>query len=182
MQAYYRNIALWLARSEQRRAMSLAAVWGVLTLSGPMAFSGRYSPWDLGERALTLLGGDWFAPCWINELVASQVNATSLYLAKQTGESDSLTPAWDGLPEELVNRAVLGAMCQALKPLAADVRRAQTLRNDVEVDPKEIEKLAARGVAEVPRIIRENLDGAIRTLSDLRDSVAAAEKRASSAY
>ena len=181
MRAYYRNIALWLATPEQRRAMSLAAVWGVLTLSGPMAFSGRYSPWDLGERALTLLAR-WFAPCWINELVASQVNATSLYLAKRTGESDSSTPAWGGLPEELVNRAVLGAMCQALKPLAADVRRAQTLRSDVEVDPEEIEKLAARGVAEVPKIIRENLDRAIRTLSGLRDTVATAERRASSTY
>jgi hypothetical protein len=181
IQAYYRNIALWLARPEQRRAMSLAAVWGVLTLSGPMAFSGRYSPWDLGERALTLLGG-WLAPCWINELVAAQVNATSLYRARRAGESDSFTPAWDRLPEELINRAVLGAMCHALKPLAADVRRAQTLRNDLEVDPKEIERLAARGVAAVPTIIRESLDIAIEALSTLRHRVAAAEERASSAY
>jgi len=180
MQAYYRNIALWLARPAQRGAMSLAAVWRVLTLSGPMAFSGRRSPWEMGERALALLGG-WLAPCWINELVVSQLNASSLYLAKRPGESDSLTPAWQGLPEELVNRAILGAMCHALKPLAAKVRRAQTLRNDVEVDPKEIERLAARGVAKVPALIRENLDEAIKALGTLRDRVSVAEKRGSSA-
>jgi hypothetical protein len=75
MQAYYRNIALWLARPAQRGAMSLAAVWKVLTLSGPMAFSGRRTPWEMGERALALLGG-WLAPCWTNELVVSQLNAS----------------------------------------------------------------------------------------------------------
>jgi hypothetical protein len=112
----------------------------------------------------------------------SQLNASSLYLANRPGESDSLTPAWHGLPEELVNRAILGAMCHALKPLAAEVRRAQTLRNDVEVDPKEIERLAARGVAKVPTMIRENLDEAIKALGTLRDRVSVAEKRGSKAH
>lgn len=181
MQAFYRNVALWLARPTQRRAISLAAVWGVLTRSGPLVFSAvsdRHTAWGMGERAMALLGS-WISPCWVGELVAAQLNATSLYLAKQSGEPDSPAPSWERVPEELVNRAVLGAMCEALMPLALEVSRAQRLRDDVEVDPKEIERCAALGVAEIPRLIGDSLDEAIEALRRVRYDVAAAEQRAS---
>jgi len=176
MQAYYRNVALWLARPSQRRSMSVAAVWTALTHNGPVAFSERRTPWALGERTLMLLG-EWLSPCWVDELVNVHVDATSLVLARSTDKDDPWAPQWGGVPEALVHRAVVGALCQALLPTAMEVLTERTLREDVEVDVAAIESRADAAVGDVPRLIRESLEGAIVGLDRLRDGVAEAEER-----
>ena len=176
MQAYYRNVALWLARASQRRSMSVAAVWTALTHNGPVAFSERRTPWALGERTLMLLG-EWLSPCWVDELVNVHVDATSLVLARSTDQDDPWAPQWGGVPEDLIHRAVVGALCQALLPTAMEVLAKRTLREDVEVDVAAIETKAAAAVADVPRLIRESLEGAIVGLERLRNGVAEAEER-----
>jgi len=176
MQAYYRNVALWLARASQRRSMSVAAVWTALTHNGPVAFSERRTSWALGERTLMLLG-EWLSPCWVDELVNVQVNATSMVLARSTDDDDPWAPQWGSMPEDLVHRAVVGAMCKALLPTAMEVLGERTLRDDVGVDVAAIETLAAAAVGDVPRLIRESLDGAIEGLEWLRNGVTEAEER-----
>lgn len=176
MQAYYRNVALWLARASQRRSMLVAAVWSALTHNGPVAFSERRTPWALGERTLMLLGA-WMSPCWVDELVNVHVDATSLVLARSTDQDDPWAPQWGGVPEDLVHRAVVGALCHALLPTAMGVLAERTLREDVEVDVAAIRTEADAAVAEVPRLIRESLESAIVGLERLRNEVAGAEER-----
>jgi hypothetical protein len=181
MQAYYRNIALWLARPSQRSAMSLNAVWRVMTLSAPMAFSDRHTPWDMGERAISLLGS-LFSPCWISELVGAQLNAGTLFLAKNGDQSKRFEPDWSSLPEDLVHRATVGSLCHALKPVVEEVRRAQLLRNHVEVDPKQVERLAAHGIAQAPALIRATLEKTIKEFGALRELIVDAEKHRAQAH
>jgi hypothetical protein len=74
MQAYYRNVALWLATPAQRQTLLFAATWGTV-VSDPMAFPAapRRSIWAVGQRAVEMMSRT-VSPCTLFELVASSFN------------------------------------------------------------------------------------------------------------
>ncbi len=113
MQAYYRNVALWLATPAQRQAMLVAAVWGPV-VSDPMAFpphSGR-SLWAIGQRVLDILGPT-LSECRIYDLVASFFAGRAEELFAAPADAD-LTAPYPGLPPELAVRAIVGGIASAL--------------------------------------------------------------------
>lgn len=169
---YYRNVALWLASAEKRREIALYAVWTVQTVLSPMAFAGRRTVWEMGERATELLNS-WLSPCWIGELVAAQFDASSLYLAARVHDSPGDGPSWGGLPEAVIHRAVLGSLCLALAPLAGEVQRRQLLENDVKVDEREVKRAAARARSEVPKVLEECIANAADSFARLSAKKAA---------
>jgi hypothetical protein len=165
MTSYYRNIALWLASPEKRAEIALSAVWLMLT-ELPMAFAGRRTVWKMGERATELLN-EWVSPCWVNELVAAQFDATSLYLAQRVEDSPNEGPRWGVLSEEVVHRAVLGSLCVELFPLASEVQGLQRLRDDVKVEKRELHAAAARARSRMPQFLRESITNAAASFSAL---------------
>jgi hypothetical protein len=177
MTSYYRNIALWLASPEKRAEIALSAVWTMLTAL-PMAFAGRRTAWEMGERATELLN-EWVSPCWVNEFVAAQFDATSLYVTAKVEDSPSEGPSWGVLSEEVVHRAVLGSLCVALFPLASEAQRLQMLQNDVKVDQHDIEAAAARARAAIPRLLTECITSAADSFGALGARWVSATEKAS---
>ena len=173
MTSYYRNVALWLASPEKRREITLSAVWTMLM--SPMTFAGRRTAWEMGERATELLN-EWVSPCWVNDFVAAQFDASSMYLAARVEDSPNQGPAWGVLSEGVVHRAVLGSLCVTLFPLASEVQRLQLLHNDVKVDKQDIETAAARARTEAPRILKECVASAADSYTALGKRWAAAMK------
>lgn len=163
MQSYYRNIAMWLAKIPQRRRLLTATVWNVLTHSSPMEFTALQSHWEMGHRVIERMK-PFISPCWVNELVASQFDATSMSRIAPPG-SERKRPEWSGLPEDLVNNAVIGSLAKALHPLASTLRLRRTREQDVLADVESIEKLAESGIAQVPGRLKEAMTDAIATLT-----------------
>lgn len=176
MTSYYRNVALWLARLEHRREIGLSGVWSMLTLKSPMAFAGRRTVWELGEKAAELFN-DWVSPCWINEFVVAQFDAVSLYSMVPSDDSPGESPWWGGLPEALIQRAVLGSLCLALAPLASEVQRLQLLHNDVKVDKRKIEAAAAQARAQMPHVLKACIANAADSFRALGEQLAAADEK-----
>jgi hypothetical protein len=170
MQAYYRNVGLWLAGIEQKQAMLVSALWNALTNKSPMAFSDRTTAWEVGERATELLRED-FGPCWTNELSASFMDLSGLYAAKTLTGKDSLNPDWSAVPEDLVNRAIIGSICKALREPARQARFPSVKGRPLKVDPEELRKLAVQGASEAGPLILQSLDDAVARLNTLRDSL-----------
>lgn len=168
MQAYYRNVGLWLASESQRRSMLVSATWGALIGSSPGFFTREQNVWEMGERAVSVLDNT-MSPCWIDEVVASflDLQARSLQLLPPGLPS---APQWSGLPVDLVNRAVVGSMCASLVDLASEHRRAAGKYDEVSVPPERITSLAMESVRQARELISETLGDAAKAFSRLRDA------------
>lgn len=156
MQAYYRNVGMWLGRPAQRGGMLVSGTWGVLNGSAPMAFDMQMGPWAVGERVLAILART-VSPCMVGEFVAPLLGVLA-DPGPDDGEVPYGAPSWSRLPEELRNRALVGGIGSALLGLALDDQQRR-----------------ARG--ERPRLNREAIlqravDGAYRGQELLRESVA----------
>lgn len=176
MQAYYRNIGLWLAGREQRQSMLVAAAWGALIGTAPMRFTGQQNAWDMGERVLSVLGAT-MSPCWIDEIVASFLNLRTGASRTLSGDLKTSEPHWGALSGELVNRAIAGSVCKSLYELAYEQRRALGRYDKVVVDPKRIRERANQGVAQGLELLRRTLDDASKSFAALRDGLEGAPKR-----
>ena len=162
MQAYYRNVALWLARASQRRSMSVAAVWTALTHNGPALGRGP-------ERCET----SGLSPCWVDELVNVQVNATSMALAQST--DTTIHGRRSGARARGPGPSGRRGSMSSTPATAMEVLGERTLLMTwVDAPPWNPSRAA---VEDVPRLIRESLDGAIEGLEWLRNGVTEAEER-----
>jgi hypothetical protein len=88
MQAYYRNIGLWLARQQQQRSMLVPAAWGALIRSSPGLFTSQQNAWEMGDRALHVFGTT-MSTCWSDELVASFLDIKVRSLRNLSGDLSS---------------------------------------------------------------------------------------------
>jgi hypothetical protein len=170
IQAYHRNVALWLARPEQRVATLIAASWGVLTGLGPMAFQGSLSEWEIGERTIAVIGRTLSA-CMVTDLVATLV---AFDAAKLTTVPLELAgrPVWSRLPEELLERAIVGGIGSALRDLALDHYDAWASGERPRLDPDALRVLALQGAAHGHRLLVSSLEQAVTETAYLRDRVA----------
>ncbi len=143
MQAYYRNIAMWLSSIAGRQAMLVSALWGAMIGSWPGFFAREQSEWEMGERALQILANT-MSPCLIDEVVASFVDVRATALRHLSAETRS-APQWGGLSTELLNRALVGSMCRAMFETASAYRRTLVRYDRADVDPEQLHALARRG-------------------------------------
>jgi hypothetical protein len=145
MQAYYRNVGLWLATPAQRASMLLAATWGVV-VSDPMAFPAatRRSVWAVGERALDVIGRT-ASECTISELVAAFLGPRGRELFTVPDDVHPSEPYPACLPAELVVRAIVGGIATAFLDPALEYHNAS--RGDRRLlDPDAILQRAGEGV------------------------------------
>lgn len=169
MQRYYRNIAKWLTRFPRRQRMLTASVWNVLAQYPPMEFTRQQTVWQLGRRVMEIIT-PVLGPSWVNELVASHFDATSLHQVRDP-EDPVRRPDWSRLPETLVNQAVIGSLAKALYPLAEQMSLDCMSRSDVKPDAEVIDKQAEAGVAQVRNLLQETLTAAIDSLTGLRQKL-----------
>ena len=109
MQTYYRNVALWLTTPAQRFSMMVSGVWSTLTQASPEAFSPNDSPWQIGERVLARLRAttpEGMLDDWVAALLDPGL-AAAIFGLDAAAESE---PSWSSLPQEMVNRAVVGGV------------------------------------------------------------------------
>ncbi len=169
MQAYYRNIALWLASQNQRRSLLTAGVWGVLIGSWPGFFRADQDAWEMGERALRVLANT-MSPCGLDEVVAAFLDHRVRLLRNLSGEI-TFAPRWSALSSDLVNRAVVGSISKSLFNAARE-HGAAWKNNRVALDIDHIQKTATRGAAQGRNLLRDSLDDASKCFAVLRNALA----------
>lgn len=166
IQAYYRNVALWLSGQEYKQSVLIGALGNILMRDSPMAFSGRHTDWELGERAEELLRRD-FSPEWINELAAAFVNLTALYAAKGDRLGSAAAPDWSSIPEGVVNRAILGRITNTLMRPVQEARWAPAGKRPDKFDFTALAAEAVRAAAGAPELIGRSLKAAAADLGAL---------------
>jgi hypothetical protein len=160
MQAYYRNVALWLARPSLRQSMLAAGTWGVLAGSGVLNFGRNENPLRMGELILARLGLTT-SPSMLGEF------AVSLLHPRKATET--------GLPEDLVSRAMVGGIASALFDHALDYRLKRHHGQRPRLDADAIREGVIKGASRGRRLLSESLDEAARALGAVRDVVAESE-------
>jgi hypothetical protein len=143
MQAYFRNVALWLARRNQRAEMLYAAIWGAMTGASPMKFHTGMSTWRIGEVALDVIGRT-ASQCLVFDLTTIDTHPEIVEAFFQPAEADRSAPA-NGFSPELFNRAIVGGIAAALIEPAQHYRDALDRGERPRVDGAEIAKRAAAG-------------------------------------
>jgi len=164
MQAYYRNLGLWLTKPADRQSMLIAGTWGVLTGSAPMEFGPNDSPWEIGERVLATLGATASAGM-LQEFVGSFLDRR-LFSASSVPHEQSLyesrTPA---LPEELTNRALVGGIGSALLEIAIEHRNLRARGHRPRLNAEAIRRCAVDGVSRGLDLLRKTIDDAAKAYS-----------------
>jgi hypothetical protein len=176
MQAYYRNVGMWLARPSQRGSMLVSGVWGVLNGSAPMAFSSDMGPWQVGQRILATLGLT-FSPCMLDVVIAP-------FLPKQVPGASSVPvdlpesdPSWLSLPDEVVNRAVVGGIGSALLDLALNDREKRARGHRTRLNGEAIRSRALDGASRGQALWKKAVEDAATSLTALHSTWASAVER-----
>jgi hypothetical protein len=172
MQAYYRNVAMWLATPAQRASMLISGTWGVLTGSAPMAFSTETGPWEVGERVLTTLG-QTVSQCMLGAFVAPFLDQKVLAVSSARNELPQSEPSWSSLPEDLVNRALVGGIGSTLLNLALDDREKRARGQRPRLNREAIRQRAVDGVSRGHALLRKSVEDAAIAIGSLHSSLAA---------
>jgi hypothetical protein len=167
MQAYYRNVALWLATPAQRASMLFASTWGVV-VSDPMAFpvALRRNLWQVGERAVDVIGRT-ASQCTLYGLVVSWLDAKAVEALWVPTKLAPSAPCPSCLPQDLVVRAIVGGVATSLLEPALEYHQKRHRKRPL-LDPERIVRRAAEG-AEL---------GYRALLETTRESVSAGERLA----
>ena len=170
MQAYYRNVAMWLARPAQRKGMLVAGIWGVLTSLAPMAFGDRDGPWEIGAGILSVLPRT-LTLCMLRDFVAGFYDLRVL-AASAPSEPPRPEPSWASLPEDLVNRALVGGIGSALLDLALRHQAALARGERPRLNPEAIRQRAVDGVSRAHVLLKKSVDDAASAFGALRETLA----------
>jgi len=171
MQAYYRNVGLWLSTPAQRASMLASATWGALAGLSPMAFQRGMSAWEVGERVVDVIGRT-ASQCILTELVATFLQSSATDLSSAPSDRPSGEPCWSCLPEALINRAIVGGLGAAMLDLALDYADARARGLQPRLDPQAIRERASDGAAHGHRLLTAALGQAATDLAAVRDRLA----------
>jgi hypothetical protein len=170
MQAYYRNIGLWLATPAQRASMLFWATWGALVGSQPGLFDPALGIYGMGERALDVLGRT--APqCIVSELVASVIRDRGAGSAAQVRPTTPSTP-WEEVtrpPAVMVNQAIVGGIAIGMFDLAKSDINERVRGRTPRIDAEEIRTAGIRGLAIGTQELRRTLETAASRFRNLTD-------------
>jgi hypothetical protein len=165
MQGYYRNVALWLARPEQRAGMLFAAMWGLAVGKYAGAFDKVMGIWKNGARALDAIGRT-ASGCIVSELVATVLGPTVAAMSDDGAPRDLATSPALGT---LVDQAVVGGIMYGQLD---DARRHVIERahgRTTEVDPDIVRKSGLAGVDHALRELASTLAHEAGELSQLSE-------------
>lgn len=171
MQAYYRNIGLWLATPAQRASMLFWATWGALVGSQPGLFDPALGIYGMGERVLDVLGRT--APqCIVSELVATVIRRRSDGSAAQVPPTTPSTTPWEEFtrpPTMMVNQAIVGGIAVGMFDLAKGDMNKRARGRTPRIDAKEIRAAGIRGLAIGTQELRHTLETAASRFRSLAD-------------
>ncbi len=170
MQAYYRNVGMWLARPAQRKGMLVASIWGVLTSLAPMAFGDRDGPWEIGSRILSVLPRT-LTLCMLRDLVAGFYDLRVL-ASSAPSEPPRPEPSWASLPEDLVNRALVGGIGSALLDLALAHQATLARGERPRLAPEAMRQRTVEGVSRAHVLLKKSVDDAAIAFGALRETLA----------
>jgi hypothetical protein len=170
MQAFFRNVALWLARRQQRAEMLYAATWGVLVGSSPMAFRGGDSLWRMGELALDAIGRT-ASQCTVFDLGTVEVHPEVVEAFFARDNADRSEPSSSNLSQELFNRAIVGGIASALLEPALRFRDALGRGGRPRMDGGEVGRLAAAGAEAGYRAFVDATTGTLAEVAELREGL-----------
>jgi hypothetical protein len=144
MQAYYRNVGLWLAGLEQRQSMLVAAVWGTV-VTDPMAFPAAPSRtvWAVGKRAVEVMARTVSQPL-LFDFVASLFSGKADEIFGVPTHVQPADPYAEVVPADLAVRAVVGGIASSLIRPAFDYLEAEGKPRRL-LDPEAITRHAAEG-------------------------------------
>jgi hypothetical protein len=170
MQTFFRNVALWLARPQQRAEMLYAAVWGALVGSSPMTFRREQSLWRVGELALDVIGRT--APqCIVHALGTVELHPEVVEAFYAPLDTDWSEPRPWILSQDVFNRAIVGGIGSTLLQPSLRFRDALARRERPQLDGRALGHEAAAGVEAGYRAF---VDAAVATpevLAELREGL-----------
>jgi hypothetical protein len=144
MQAYYRNVALWLARQTQRQSLLIAASWGAV-VSDSMAFprASDQTLWSAGKKAIDVMSRTVSEPM-LFDWVASFFKGGTEKTFGVPFDLDPDAPYASAAPVDLASRAIVGGIASALvEPATRYLQAPRRL-----LDAGEIARQASQGVAQ----------------------------------
>jgi hypothetical protein len=158
MQAYFRNVALWLARRQQRAEMLYAATWGAVAGSSPMNLQPGIEFWRVGGLALDVIGRT-MSQCTIFDLATVHDFVLNDAFFEPAGR-DSSQPWLSVLSMELFNQSVVGGVATAMLEPAFEYRttRGRGLRH--RLNGTELIRRATAGAADGHRAFVEVVERA----------------------
>jgi hypothetical protein len=174
VQSYYRNVALWLARPEQRAWMLFAATWGLAVGKYPGAFDKVMGIWENGARALDAIGRT-ASRCIVSELVATVLGPTIAAMGDDGAPENLATSPTLGT---LVDQAVVGGIMYGQLD---DARRHIIERahgRTTAVDPDVVRKSGLAGVSHAVREVASTLAHEARELTGLSERFGRYRERA----
>ncbi|MGH8193871.1 MAG: hypothetical protein ACREQ8_05625 [Woeseiaceae bacterium] len=169
MQAYYRNVALWLATPAQRRSMLLSSVWGILTAAPPMAFSVADSGWRIGKTLVEALNREM--PRGLAEdLVGAFLQLPIVATAMRTAGDAECAP----LSADVVSRAIVGGIASTLLEPALEHREKADRGLRPSVDGEAIRRRAVEGASRGHALLSQYIDDAAAAIGAIQASFRAA--------
>jgi hypothetical protein len=164
MQAYYRNVARWLATPAQRRAMLVSGTWGVITSAPPDAFSLADNARRVGDSLVETLDRE-LTPGVVNELAAAFVPPLLASSATRAREAGARAP----FTAEIVNRAIVGTIGKSLLEPALEYRHQRDRGLRPRFDDEAIRRRALEGAATGRQLLSQWLDDAAATIAASRE-------------
>ena len=145
MQAYYRNVGLWLANRAQRQSLLLAATWGIV-VSDPMAFpqAPRRTVWAAGARAVGVIARTVSEPMLL-DFVASFFTGRAEEIFGVPAGVNPADPYAESAATDLAVRSIVGGIASSLIKPAFDYLQAEGKPRRL-LDPDAIARHAAEGV------------------------------------
>jgi hypothetical protein len=170
MQAYYRNIALWLATPYQRASMLVAATWGALVASEPMDFDFRMDIWQLGERALDVIGRT--APqCTVADWVSTMAGPTASTVMAAADNGTTPSPLGAPIPAGALEHAIVGGIGLGLRDLVFDYQKTRAQGGRPHLQPEAIREQAIEGAQQGNRALAEALASRAKGLAEVSAKV-----------
>jgi hypothetical protein len=145
MQAYYRNVGLWLANRAQRQSLLFAATWGIV-VSDPMAFpeAPRRTVWAVGQRAVGVIARTVSEPMLL-DFVASFFGGRAEEIFGVPADLDPADTYAESAAADLAVRSIVGGIASSLIEPAFDYLQAEGKPRRL-LDPDAIARHAAQGV------------------------------------
>ncbi len=169
MQAYYRNVALWLSKPGLRTSMLFGAAWNQLTLSAPMEFQGPMTPWEMGRKMTECLEEET-STGMVAEMVGSLMQTGTINHLSNPDPLEMPT-AGSHLPWDLSSYAMIGSIGMSLRKLAGPLMEAQTFGKEYKLRPEELIKYALDSATQGSQLMIEALEKAAKESSVLREKI-----------